>query len=80
MGQEGSLAMYKSPPLVPVLSYIQPTQTFPLQIPNIHYNIIIIGVSGQHHAPAALYPLGKGPRYPLDRRLGGPQSRSGHRG
>jgi hypothetical protein len=38
------------------------------------------GVSGQHHAPAALYPRGKGPRYPLDRRLGGPQSRSGHRG
>jgi hypothetical protein len=33
------------------------------------------GVSGQRHAPAALYP-----RYPLYRRLGGPQSRSGHRG
>jgi hypothetical protein len=33
------------------------------------------GVSGQHHAPAALYP-----RYPFYRRLGGPQSRSGHRG
>jgi hypothetical protein len=28
----------------------------------------------------ALAPGGKGPRYPLDRRLGGPQSRSGHRG
>jgi hypothetical protein len=28
----------------------------------------------------ALYPRGKDPRYPLDRRLGGPQSRSGHRG
>jgi len=38
------------------------------------------GVSGQRHAPAALYPRGKDPRYPLDRRLGGPQSRSGHRG
>jgi hypothetical protein len=37
-------------------------------------------VSGQHHAPAALYPRGKDPRYPLCRRLGGPQSRSGHRG
>jgi hypothetical protein len=24
-----------------------------------------------------LYPQGKSPRYPLDRRLGGPQSRSG---
>jgi hypothetical protein len=32
-------------------------------------------VSGQRYAPAALYP-----RYPLDRRLGGPQSWSGHRG
>jgi hypothetical protein len=39
-----------------------------------------MGVSGQHHAPAALYPRGKGSRYPLYRRLGGPQSRSGHRG
>jgi hypothetical protein len=29
-------------------------------------------VSGQHHAPAALYPRGKDPRYPLYRRLGGP--------
>jgi hypothetical protein len=36
-------------------------------------------VSGQLHAPSAL-PLGKSPRYPLDRRLGGPQSRSGRRG
>jgi hypothetical protein len=27
-----------------------------------------MGVSGQHHAPAALYSRGKGPRYPLDRR------------
>jgi hypothetical protein len=38
------------------------------------------GVNGQRHAPAALYPRGKNPRYPLDRRLGGPQSWSGHRG
>jgi hypothetical protein len=37
------------------------------------------GVSGQHHAPAALYHRGKEPgRYPLERRLGGPQSWSGH--
>jgi hypothetical protein len=36
-------------------------------------------VSGQLHAPAAL-PPGKKPRYPLDRRLSGPQSRSGRRG
>jgi hypothetical protein len=33
-------------------------------------------VSGQLHAPAALLP-GKEPWYPLDRRLGGAQSRSG---
>jgi hypothetical protein len=38
-------------------------------------------VSGQLHAPAAL-PPGKEPLvwYPLDRRLGGPQSRSGRDG
>jgi hypothetical protein len=34
-------------------------------------------VSGQLHDPAALSP-GKSPQYPLDRRLGGPQSRSEH--
>jgi hypothetical protein len=33
-------------------------------------------VSGQLDAPAAL-PRGKSPQYPLYRRLGGPQSRSG---
>jgi hypothetical protein len=38
-----------------------------------------MGVSGQRQAPAALYPRGKDPRYPLDRRLGGLQSRSGRR-
>jgi hypothetical protein len=36
-------------------------------------------VSGQLHVPAAL-PPGKKPWYPLDRRLGGPQSLSGHAG
>jgi hypothetical protein len=36
-------------------------------------------VSGQLHAPADL-PPGKSPWFPLDRRLGGPQSRSGHGG
>jgi hypothetical protein len=30
-------------------------------------------VSGQPHAPATLYPGGRDPQYPLDRRLGGPQ-------
>jgi hypothetical protein len=30
--------------------------------------------------PRPLYPQGKSPRYPLDRRLGGPQSRSGRSG
>jgi hypothetical protein len=29
--------------------------------------------------PRPLYSQGKSPWYPLDRRLGGPQSRSGHR-
>jgi hypothetical protein len=38
-----------------------------------------MGVSGQLRAPAAL-PPGKEPRYPLDRRLGGPQGRSGRGG
>jgi hypothetical protein len=33
-------------------------------------------VNGQLHAPVAL-PQGKSPRYQLNRRLGGPQSRSG---
>jgi hypothetical protein len=40
---------------------------------------VLEGVSCQHHAPPALYPRGKSPRYPLYRRLGGPQSRSGRR-
>jgi hypothetical protein len=30
--------------------------------------------------PLLLYPRGKSPQYPLDRRLGGPQYRSGRRG
>jgi len=38
------------------------------------------GVIGQRHAQAALYPREKDSRYSLDRRLGGPQSRCGHRG
>jgi hypothetical protein len=35
-----------------------------------------MGVKGQLHAPAALYPRGK-TRYPLHMRLFGPQVRSG---
>jgi hypothetical protein len=35
----------------------------------------LYGVSGQRHAPSALYPRGKDLRYPLDRRQGG--SRAG---
>jgi hypothetical protein len=38
------------------------------------------GVRVQRHAPAALCPRGKDHRYPLYRRLGGPQSQSGQRG
>jgi hypothetical protein len=37
-------------------------------------------VSGQLHTSAALPPRGKSPWYPLDRSLGGPQSRSGRGG
>jgi hypothetical protein len=36
-------------------------------------------VSGQLHVPAAL-PPGKNSWYPLDRKLGGPQNRSGRGG
>jgi len=36
-------------------------------------------VSGQLHVPA-VFPQAKSPWYPLDRKLGGPQSRSGHNG
>jgi hypothetical protein len=36
-----------------------------------------MGVSGRRHAPATLYPREMDPRYPLDRKLGGPQSWSG---
>jgi len=36
-------------------------------------------MSGQPRAPAALRQ-GRNPWYPLDRRLGGPQNRSGHGG
>jgi hypothetical protein len=32
----------------------------------------LVGVSGQRHALAALYPRVKDPKYPLDKRLGGP--------
>jgi hypothetical protein len=33
-----------------------------------------MGVSGQRHAPAALYPRGKDSRYPFDRKLVGPRA------
>jgi hypothetical protein len=36
-----------------------------------------MGMCGKRHAPAALYPRKWTPRYPLDKRLGGPQSWSG---
>jgi hypothetical protein len=40
---------------------------------------LLMEQSGQLHAPAAL-PQRKSPCYPLDSRLGGPQSRSGRGG
>jgi hypothetical protein len=39
-----------------------------------------VGVSGQNHVPAVLYPGERTPQQSLDRKLGGPQSWSGHRG
>ena len=36
-----------------------------------------MGVGGQRHAPPSLFAPGKGTRYPLYRRLGGPQGGSG---
>jgi hypothetical protein len=40
-----------------------------------------MGVSGQHRAAfTVFYPQGRDPQNPLDRRLGEPQSFSGHRG
>jgi hypothetical protein len=38
------------------------------------------GGEGQHHARLYFTPWGRDPQYPLYRRLGGPQSWSGHRG
>jgi hypothetical protein len=38
-----------------------------------------MGVSGKRHDLTAICPRGKDPLYPLYMRLGGPQSRSGHR-
>jgi hypothetical protein len=48
---------------------IAPTHSWPW-----HY----MGVSSRCHALAALSPWGKDHRYPLYRRLGGPESRSRH--
>jgi hypothetical protein len=45
--------------------------------PRILWPRLYMGASGYLHAPDALLP-GKESHYPLDRRLGGPQNRSGH--
>jgi hypothetical protein len=47
--------------------------------PTQSWSSALNGVSGQRHTPAALYPRGRTPRYPLDRRLDGPQRWSGHK-
>jgi hypothetical protein len=44
------------------------------------FSVSAVDGSSQSYAQAALSPRGKDPTYPLDRRLGGPQSWSGHRG
>jgi hypothetical protein len=48
----------------------------------IHVFLIsaLVGSQEVSYTPRTLYPRGKSPRYPLDRRLGGPQNRSGRRG
>lgn len=50
----------------------------------MEYSFIMLDLvdegGGQFHATSALAPLGKKPPYPLDKRLGGPQSRSELRG
>jgi hypothetical protein len=46
----------------------------------IHPRFLDLGTSWRwvvSFTPWSLYPRGKSPRYPLDRRLGGPQSRPG---
>jgi hypothetical protein len=35
---------------------------------------VVIEVTGEAYAPRLSYPFGKGPRYPLTGRLGGPQA------
>jgi hypothetical protein len=47
--------------------------------PTLSYTQYEMGLSSQYHALATFYPWEKYPQYPLDRRLGGPQSQSGHR-
>jgi hypothetical protein len=54
---------------------------------NLNYFKLLVGqTDGQavynvfSFTPRPLYPQGKSPWYPLDRRLGGPQSSSGHGG
>jgi hypothetical protein len=47
------------------------------------YSFLTSALGGSERSasrPGRALPRGKDPRYPLDRRLGGPQSRSGHRG
>jgi len=61
----------------------------PVLFLNEHHTMKAYWVSGgiaplilwpQHFMPWLLYPQGRSPWYPLDRRLGGPQSHSGHGG
>jgi hypothetical protein len=41
---------------------------------------VLDGVTWSAFRPGHALPLGNDPQYPLDRRLGGPQSWSGHKG
>jgi hypothetical protein len=57
--------------------------TFPSSSLTIDPLILDLGTSWRRvvsFTPHLLYPRGKSPHYPLDRRLGGPQNRSGRYG
>jgi hypothetical protein len=71
---ESKIKAKKSYPTTPCRRQVEEKSSYSFLIS------VLMRVSGQYHALAALYPQGKDSRCPLDRRLGEPQSWSGHRG